>query len=159
MNTTLKPASFRTYREDRTLVPVNIITPPDAAYIHTFFDVCPWSHNGRYVVCCKLPFEDREPTLQNKAVICLIDLQEETIEEVYETSGWALQTGAHQQWGPTDRYIYFNDVKDGHVITVEMDIVTKHVRKLHGPLYQISPCGSYLLSPSLTLVNFVQISA
>ncbi|KKL61684.1 hypothetical protein LCGC14_2192860, partial [marine sediment metagenome] len=40
---------------------VTAITGPDDAYMHTYYDVCPWSPSGRYLACLRLPFEDREP--------------------------------------------------------------------------------------------------
>jgi len=94
-----KRVTFRSYRQGRTLCPVTIVTPPDRPFIHTFFDICPWSPSGRYLLCLMLPFENREPRAENRAGICVIDLQEKTIECVYETRGWAMQVAAHQQWG------------------------------------------------------------
>ena len=152
---------IRPYREGRNLCPVRIVTPPDEPYIHTFFDVSPWSPSGRYLVCLRLPFEDREPSIGDKAGICIIDLKEETIRQVYETGGWGMQVAAHQQWGPTDRFLYFNDAEGGTdaegvtVFTVEYDLENDTARRLNGPLYMLSPDGSYALGPSLTLINFI----
>ena len=147
---------FRLYRPGRTLCPITIVTPPNEPFIHTFFDIPPWSPSGRYLVCINLPFENREPFVGSKAGICVIDLQEKTIECVYETRGWAMQLGAHQQWGPTDRFLYFNDMEKDWVYTVEYDLENRTFRELDGPLYMLSPDGSTILGPSLTMINFVQ---
>jgi hypothetical protein len=132
------------------------VTPPGEPFIHTFFDLSPWSPSGRYLLAINLPFENREPVVGDRAGICVIDLKERTIECVYETAGWAMQLGAHQQWGPTDRYLYFNDADGQEVFTVEYDLEKGSHRRLNGPLYMLSPDGSCSLGPSLTLINFVQ---
>ena len=67
---------FRTYRDTATLCPVYSITPDDAYYLHTFYDVCPWSPSQRYFVCTRFPFQDREPTHRDEAQICLIDMKD-----------------------------------------------------------------------------------
>ena len=71
---------FLPYRENDTLCPVLRVTPDNGYYLHTFYDVCPWSPSQRYLACTKFPFQDREPNYRDKAQICVIDLQEELSE-------------------------------------------------------------------------------
>lgn len=156
MNYNSKKIKFRRYREGRTLCPVYIVTPQDEPYIHTFYDICPWSPSGRLLLTLKLPFENREPTPNDKAEICIIDLKDETIKTIYETSGWALQTGAHQQWGPNDNLVYFNDIINGKAVTIEYNLNKNTFRELQGPIFHLSPDGSYIISPSLNLINLHQ---
>ena len=151
-----KRVEFRPYRAGRTLCPVTVVTPPDEPFIHTFFDVSPWSPSGRYLLCMQLPYEDREPQVGDAAGVCVIDLEERTIECVYETRGWAMQLAAHQQWGTTDRHAYLNDADGDRVFTVELDLEDGNHRRLDGPLYMLSPDGGTVLGPSLTEINLVQ---
>src|SRR5512140_1464568 len=102
-----KPVEFRPYRPGKTLGPVTCVTPDDGFYIHTFFDVCPWSPSQRYLACLRLPFQDRKPDWRDTADVCVIDLAERTIRTVYTTSAFGMQTGAQVQWGSTDRHLYF----------------------------------------------------
>ena len=42
-----KSYDFRSYRKGQTMVPVTCVTPDDGFYMHTFYDVCPWSPDSR----------------------------------------------------------------------------------------------------------------
>jgi len=150
-----RKVKFRRYRPNECAYPVTIVTPEDGDYMHTFFDVRPWSPSGDYLACLKLPFQDRIPGPDDAAVVCLIDLKRETIEEIAETKGWGLQAGAHVCWGG-DRRLYYNDKLGCEVFAVEYDLVTKERRRMAGPVYQASPDGAYLYSPSLALINASQ---
>lgn len=147
---------FRKYTDYDPLCPVTCVTPPEGYYIHTFFDVCPWSPSGRYLVCIRLPFQDRAPTHEDTADICLIDLVEQTIETLYTTSGWGMQLGAHQFWGKTDDTLYFNDKKDGLPVGVKFDLNTRKATLLEGPVYYLAPDESYALSPCQIRTNHTQ---
>lgn len=152
---TIRKVTFRTYDASKSAYPVTIVTPDDGYYIHTFFDIRPWSRCGRYLACLKLPFQDRIPGPDDEAVVCVIDLAERTIEEVGKTRGWGLQVGAHVCWG-NDLKLYYNDREGCDVFAVEYDVATGEKRRMAGPVYYIAPDGSYLLSPSLSLINAAQ---
>ncbi|GAG44325.1 unnamed protein product, partial [marine sediment metagenome] len=115
------------------------ITPADEAHMHTYYDVCPWSPSGRHVVSLRLPFEDREPAPEDRATLCVVDLARRTIRDVCETAGWGFQTAAHQTWGRTDRYLYFNDKREDRPVGVRLDLRTGEAKYLDGPIWQISP--------------------
>ncbi|MDF2713151.1 MAG: hypothetical protein K0R28_76 [Paenibacillus sp.] len=151
----IRKVEFRTYDKERSAYPVTVVTPADGDYIHTFFDVRPWSPSGRYLACLKLPFQDRIPGPDDAAIVCVIDLFERTIEEIAETRGWGLQVGAHVCWG-SERLLYYNDKIGCDVFAVEHDLATGEKRRMAGPVYQAAPDGSYLLSPSLSLINASQ---
>jgi hypothetical protein len=150
---------FRPYRPGKTLAPITCVTPDDGFYIHTFFDVCPFSPSGRYLACLRLPFEDRLPDWKDTADVCVIDLKERTIETVYTTSAFGMQTGAQLQWGRTDRFLYFNDKSEkagGHAVAVRLDWQPGKAQELAGPIYHLKPDESGLISFNLDLINHVQ---
>ncbi len=62
-----KAVEFRQYRAGKTLAPVTCVTPDNGFYIHTFYDVCPWSPSGRYVAVLRMPRQDRPPEWQDHA--------------------------------------------------------------------------------------------
>ncbi|MEX2579546.1 MAG: hypothetical protein WD342_10865 [Verrucomicrobiales bacterium] len=160
--TIARPASdrhryeFTPYRPGKTLAPVLRVTPDDGAYAHTYYDVCPWSASGRLLGVTRFPFQDRTPAWGDAAEVCVIDLEEQTIETVYTTRVWGYQLGANVQWGPTDRYLYTNDVVDGDAVGVRIDLESGETMAMAGPKYDIAPDGSALVGPDLELMNRTQ---
>ena len=154
-----KPFDFRPYRPGKTLCPITCITPDDGLYIHTFFDVCPWSPSQRYLACLRLPTQSRPPEPQDQAGICVIDLKDRTIQTVYTTSAFGLQTGAQLQWGRTDSFLYFNDKTEraqGQATGVRLDWRTGKAEELNGPVYSVAPDESAAISFNLDLINHTQ---
>ncbi len=147
------PFDIRPYRDGQTVLPVQLVTPPDGHYMHTFFDVDPISPSGRYLVLTKVPFIWRVPYVGDMAQICVVDLQEGTCKAVYTTSGWGTQLGANAQWGVNDDTVYCNDVIKGRGTGVAIDLRTLESRVLDGPVYGVSPDRRYSYSGSIDLVN------
>ncbi|MHC4122804.1 MAG: hypothetical protein ACYSSI_04460 [Planctomycetota bacterium] len=48
-----KSFKFRPYRPWETFGKVTCVTPADGSYIHTFYDVCPFSPSHRYLAVTK----------------------------------------------------------------------------------------------------------
>ncbi|MEQ9607047.1 MAG: hypothetical protein RLN99_05210, partial [Kiloniellaceae bacterium] len=99
---------MRPYRRDTTACPVWVVEPKDPAaaayeYIHTFFDICPFSPSQRYLAVTRMPYADRQPVYGDEADVCVIDLESGILRRLYTTKGWALQLGAQAQWGADDR--------------------------------------------------------
>ena len=130
---------FIPYTDHAPTCAVAAITPPDEAHMHTYYDVCPWDQSGRYVACLRLPFEDRDPAPGDAATLCVIDLANRTVRDVWETTGWGFQTAAHQQWGRTDRYLYFNDKRDDRPVGVRLDLQSGSAKHMDGPIWQLHP--------------------
>ena len=154
-----KPVEFRPYRPGKTRCPITGITPDDGFYIHTFYDVCPWSPSQRYLACLRMPTQDRPPEWQDRADVCVIDLQERTIQTVYSTSAFGMQTGAQVQWGRTDRFLYFNDKTEraaGQATGIRLDWQSGKVEELAGPVYSLAPDESAAISFNLDLINHTQ---
>ncbi len=101
-----QPFDFRPFRPGETAAPVMQVTPNDGYYVHTFYDVCPWSPSGRYLAVSRLPYQRQKPVWGDVAAVCIIDLERRAIRTVYETRAWSFQVGANVQWGYTnDRYL------------------------------------------------------
>ena len=148
--------SFRPYLHPNNLCPIQIVTPTEGEYIHTFFDVNPISPSGRYLACIKLPFAHRLPKPEDEADICIIDLHEQAMALVYKTKGWGLCVSAHVCWGSDDNHLYFNDKEGAEVFAVEYNLNDGSYRRLCGPIYQISKDGEWIFSPNLAIVNYAQ---
>lgn len=151
-----KAFGFRAYRSDKTVGKVTCVTPDDGFYLHTFYDVCPWSPSGRYLAVTRFPFQTHQPKPGEKADVCVIDLRERTIETVYSTKGWGFQLGANLNWGVTDRHLYTNDIVDGQAVCVRIDLQNNETRAFAGPMYHIAPDESSVIGFPLDLINATQ---
>jgi hypothetical protein len=147
---------FSRYRETNTLCPVYRVTPDDGYYLHTFYDICPWSPSQRYLACTRFPFQDREPNYGEEAQVCLIDMQDGSLTDVWSTRAWGFQLGSNVQWGGSDRYLYFNDLVDGEAVCVRLDLATGKGEALAGPMYHVAPDDSAVISYPLDLINASQ---
>ena len=132
------------------------VTPRDAPYVHTYYDVCPFSPSQRYLAVTRLPFEDRTAVLGDTAQVCVIDLREQALRTVYTTRCWGFQTGALLNWGATDRHLYTNDVVDGEARCVRIDLASGRSTVFAGPMYHISPDESCVIGFPLELLDATQ---
>lgn len=147
---------FRPYRPEASACPVLQVTPDDGSFVHTFFDVSPWSPSGRYLVVTKLPYEDRKPVLGDLAEVAIVDLEAETIRSVYKTKAWSFQLGANVQWGNNDRYVYCNDVINHVAVCIRTDIHTGETTAYSGPKYDINDKATAAIGARLELMNATQ---
>ncbi len=151
-----KKFKFRDYRKNKSFGKVKIVTPDDGFYIQTFFDVCPFSPNQKYLAVSKLPYQGREARYGDVVDVCIIDLKNETIEKVYSTKGWGYQLGANLNWGKSNNHLYTNDIIDNQAVCVKIDIKTKEVKAFSGPMYHIAPDESAVIGFPLDLINGYQ---
>ena len=153
----LKKFKFRNFREDTSYGKIKIVTPDDGYYIQTFFDVCPFSPGQKYLAVSKLPYQDRDAKYGDTTDICVIDLENETIETVYSTRGWGFQLGANLNWGKSDRYLYTNDIIENEPVCVRIDLKTGETKGFAGPMYHIAPDESAVVGFPLDLINITQM--
>ncbi|MGE3805315.1 MAG: hypothetical protein AB7K24_11640 [Gemmataceae bacterium] len=148
-----KPVKFE---KIEAKVPVLQVTPEDGYYVHSYYDVCPFSPSGRYLAATRIPYQDRIPVIGDRADVCLIDLQDRTIQTVYTTKCWGFQTGSNAQWGATDRHLYTNDVFDGKAVCVRLDLDKGTTTHFDGPMYHIAPDESAVVGFPLELLDVTQ---
>ena len=152
-----KPYDFRPYRPGRTLAEVNCITPDDGFYLHTFYDICPWSVSQRYFAVTRFPYQKRKPRWGDVAEVCVIDLERRRIRTVYKTRAWSYQLGANVEWSyHSDRYLYTNDVIDGKVHCVRVDLERGEAKIYAGAKYDLAPDDKSVISPNLLNMNMTQ---
>lgn len=148
---------FRTYRKGQTLCPVSILTPPDAPYMHTFFDVQPFSPCQRYLLVTRLPYQYKSPSYGDTADVCIIDLENKTLRSLYSTKAWATQLGANVQWGNDSRFVYTNDWIDNTCVCVRIDLENGEIHAFSGSMYHISPNARYIAGFPPDYINFTQV--
>jgi hypothetical protein len=153
----IREYEFRHHHEGDPRVPLIQITPDDGHYVHTYYDVCPFSPSQRYLAATRLPYHHRLEQYGDRAEACVIDLEAHTITTVYATLCWGFQVGASLHWGATDRYLYTNDVVDGQAVCVRIDLETGATRSFRGPMGHIAPDESCVIGFPLELRNVTQL--
>ncbi len=151
-----KPFGFQRYRGTKTMAPVTQVTPGDGFYVHTYYDVCPFSPSQRYLAATRLPYQKQIPKLGDTAEVCVIDLEKRTIRSVYKTKSWGFQTGGLAQWGATDRHLYTNDIVGDRAVCVRIDLETGETQAYGGPMYHIAPDASSVIGFPLELLDVTQ---
>lgn len=146
--------NIREYDKKLAQFPVFVVTPPDAHYMTTFFDVSPMSPNNRMLCVTKVPFINRIPVPGDIAVVCSIDLTNGVCKEVYETVGWGAQLGANVQWAD-DEFIVCNDVVSNAVKGIKISTSTCKTEVLSGPIYGLDPQKEFSYSGDLELINAI----
>ena len=149
---------FKSFRDGEFPVPITRITPDDGFYLHTFYDVCPWSPSGRYLAVTRFPYQGKKPQWGDSAEVCIIDVKEHRIKRVYQTKAWSFQLGANVQWavGSSDQYVYTNDIIGGIPVCVRIDIGTGEATAYAGSKYDIAPDGKSVISANLLNMNIHQ---
>ncbi len=150
---------FQRVRNVAAAAPIFQVTPEDGFYVHTYYDVCPFSPSQRYLAATRLPYQDRIPKLGDLAEVCVIDLHRQTIRTVYRTKSWGFQTGSLAQWGASDRHLYTNDVlgqDSQQAVCVRIDLQTGETTAFSGPMYHIAPDESSVIGFPLELLDVTQ---
>jgi len=138
------------------VVPITKVTPDDGFYVHTYYDVCPFSPSGRYLAVTRLPYQDRIPVLGDTADVCVIDLSEQSIRTVYTTQSWGFQTGANVHWGATDDHLYTNDLVGGRAVCIGIDLTNGKTRDYVNAMYSIAPDESAVIAFPFELLDVTQ---
>ena len=84
-----------------------------------YYDKCPWSKDGRFLLALETDFLERLPNGKDKADIGIIDLEGNRVfSKIAETRAWNWQQGCRLQWlGPDfNTRVIFNDFRDGKFV-------------------------------------------
>ncbi len=149
-----KKIRFKPYRSGRTLGKVYQVTPDDGFFANTYYDICPFSPSQRYLALTKFPYQDRITKLGDVAEVVIIDLQEQSMQTVYQTKVWGYQLGANLHWGISDRFLYTNDLLNGHfACCIQIDLITGETKAFDGPVYDLDAGGGTAIGPHLEFMN------
>lgn len=131
---------------------------PKHHFCACYYGICPWDSTGRYLVVLETNFSDRLPTDNDKAKICLADLQTRKLKVIAETSAWNFQQGAMVHWLGTapDREIIYNDRIDGKLVSVILDVHSGKRRVLSRPVAAVAHDGKTAISVSFDRLAHVR---
>ncbi|HID57473.1 TPA: hypothetical protein EYP37_13140 [Candidatus Poribacteria bacterium] len=133
-----------------------LVTSSQKHHFFGYYDKSPWDATGRYMLALEVGFMDRPPTPQDKAVVGLIDLEDNCRwHPLAETYAWNWQQGAMLQWLPSepDRKIIFNAREGNRFISVILDVHTGKRRTLPMPIYALSRDGRWAVTLNFTRVH------
>lgn len=126
--------------------PVDRLTPDDGfEYLFGYYDKCPWSEDGRYLLALKVANASREADSTVPAEIVRIDLASRKTEPLATTCTWNVQQGCMLQWLSSSEILY-NDCRGNRYVAVVLDLDTRTERILPMPVYAMSPDGRTALS-------------
>lgn len=139
---TAPPRSFRDAETGREIW--QLTEGPDA-HLHSYYDVSPWSPDGRELVYSSvapdsLQIAHGDNLASEEARVVTLDLSTWTERTLASGAFFTTHTGTYATWHPSGERVYFFRTKD----TVEAaDRRTGGiVRRLHGGLRQFHPDGS-----------------
>ncbi len=145
-NDKIRHATYGAYQRALYLVspkikfdgPVEKITPDDGyEYLFGYYDKCPWSDDGKYLLALKVKNASSEADSTKSADIVRIELATKKIEKLATTHSWNVQQGCMAQWLSSDEILY-NDFRHGSYRAVVLNLTTKAERIINMPVYAMS---------------------
>jgi len=121
------------------------LTPEKEICFFGYHDKCPWDESGRYLLFHRVRMENRPPTADDRADICVLDLKFRKVELIGQTAAWNFQQGAMLQWLPNQRIIY-NDRVEGTFVSRIRDLFSGQEKILSRPVSAVSPDGKKAVS-------------
>lgn len=131
--------------------PYKILNPDDAHYFYGYYDLMPYSADGKRHLCHKVAFIDRLPTKDDVAELGYLENGKFT--KLAETTAWNFQQGSLLQYcRENPDIIFYNTEEDGAYRTVCLDTVTGKKTVTERATATISRDGTHGLA-----VNFSRI--
>ncbi len=136
-----------TFVDQRTGRTIERLTNSPMADLHTYYDICPWSPHGRYLVFsaaypADLTIVHRDTLATDKGQIYLLDLNTYELRFLAENAFYNTHTGAFPVWHPTKNQVFFyTGPEEVSVVDVESGAL---LRTMKGGIRQLSPDGELL---------------
>ena len=120
-------------------------------YFFGYYDLQPWSGDGRYHLCNRVDFRDRMQAATDRAELGMVRMSDYRFIPLATTYAWNFQQGAMLQWNPArpDEEIIYNTFLGGACKGAITHIVSGATRLLSRPVANVSADGARALS-----VNF-----
>jgi Tol biopolymer transport system component len=116
---------------------------------HTYYDICPWSHDECYIVFSSAPIDEKWTPFGHDTLACregrvnIIDTETLEIQEVADHAIYMKHGGAFCIWHPKQHSIFYR--KDAeHSARIDLD--TGKISLLPGRIRQISPDSTHFLT-------------
>ncbi|NLN19523.1 MAG: hypothetical protein GX162_09650 [Firmicutes bacterium] len=137
------------------LLPIERLTREPGHYFFGYYDLQPWSADGRFHLCHRVDFRDRMPTEADPAELGIIPMNgEQQFIPFARTYAWNFQQGAMLQWHPLhgDSEVIFNTRIGNEFKAVIRNIWSGEERLLSRAVANVDPLGRWALS-----INFSRL--
>ncbi len=136
------------------LLPFERMTREPEHNFFGYYDLQPWSGDGRFHLCHRVGFMDRMQAATDRAEIGMIRMTDCRFIPLAETYAWNFQQGTMLQWNPRkpDEEIIFNSFLSGAFRCVVRNISTGATRILPRAVANVSLDGKRALS-----INFSRL--
>jgi len=121
------------------------ITPENKYCFFGYYDKCPWDEDKQYFLFHQVEFQNRPPTTNDKAKICIVELRTKKISIIGKTYAWNFQQGAMLQWLPGRRILY-NDKEGDQFVSKIYDLNSGKEQIIPQPVSAVRPDGKYGVS-------------
>lgn len=126
------------------------VSPDDGhEYFFGYYDQSPWDGTGRYILSLRVKCAYRAPAPREPAEIVMFDTKNDNRMTILATTRtWNTQQGCLVQWlGPDfTQSVIYNDLVDGALSSVILNVHTGDKRTLPAPVYAVSPDGVFALT-------------
>jgi hypothetical protein len=135
--------------------PLRAITRPPNFHWFSYYDKLQFSPDGRYALGMEVDFEHRSPRPDDVIRLGMVDLAAgDRWLELGRTRAWNWQQGAMLQWLPnSNREVIWNDREEDRFVARILDVKTRKLRTLPGPVYALSPDARWALAPDFRRLN------
>jgi hypothetical protein len=137
------------------LPPVRTITHGPKFHWFAYYDKLQFDPSIRYVLSNEVDFEHRSPKADDVIKVGMVDLKDnDRWIELGETRAWCWQQGCMLQWRPgSETEVLWNDRQGDKFVCHILDVKTREKRTIPHPIYSVSPCGKWAVSPDFRRVN------
>ncbi len=137
-------------------LPFERMTREPGHHFFGYYDLQPWSGDGRCHLCHRVDFMDRMQAAADGAELGVIRAGDYRFMPFASTHAWNFQQGAMLQWNPRrpDEEVFYNAYFSGAFRAVAHDVATGERRLLPRPLANVSQDGTHALS-----INFSRLLA
>ncbi len=129
--------------------PIHAVTRGPKFHWFGYYDKLQFDPTGRYALCNEVDFEHRSPGPGDAIKVGMVDLEDgDRWIELGESRAWNWQQGCMLQWIPGSRTeVIWNDREGGRFVSRVLDVRTRRLRTLPGPIYALSPDGRWSVAP------------
>ena len=137
------------------LPPVRTITRGPKHHWFGYYDKLEFDPGCRFVLGMEVDFEHRSPKPDDVIKVGMVDLESNhQWIELGESRAWCWQQGCMLQWRPGSKSeVLWNDREGDRFVCRILDVQTGQKRTIPHPVYTVSPCGGWAVSPDFRRVN------
>jgi hypothetical protein len=134
---------------DEKLPPIRPLTKGPNYHWFGYYDKLEFDPSSRYVLGMEVGFEGRTPAPDERIRLGMIDLENgDKWKDLGTSVAWCWQQGCMLQWLPGSRTeVIYNDRQDDRFVSHILDVRSGKRRTLSGPVYGISPDGTWAVHP------------